>query len=120
MADLIKGLAFFVYPVSNLAAARAFYEGKLGLRLTHSFNDEWFEYDLGDTTFAIARADETHPVPVRGAAVAFEMRDLDAAVSRLKAEGVLFRQDIFETSICRLAVALDPDRNEVILHQRKA
>lgn len=120
MANLIKGLAFVVYPVSNLAAARAFYEGKLGLHLTHSFNDEWFEYDLGDTTFAIARADETHPAPVRGAAVAFEMHDLDAALAQLKAQGVMFRQDLFETSVCRVAIALDPDRNEVILHQRKA
>lgn len=120
MTDLIKGLAFFVYPVSNLPVARAFYEGRLGRRITRSFNDEWFEYDLGDTPFAIARADETHPVPARGAVVAFEMHDLDEAVARLKVHGVLFRQDIFETPVCRAAIALDPDRNEVILHPRKA
>ncbi len=57
---------------------------------------------------------------MRGAVVAFEVDDLDAAVRQLKAAGVRFRQDPWETPVCRLAVALDPDYNEVILHQRKA
>ena len=116
----IQGLAFFLYPVRDPAVARVFYEGHLGLRLARSFEDQWFEYDLGDATFAIARADETHAPPVRGAVVAFEVADLDGAVATLKAAGVRFRQELFETSICRLAVALDPDFNEVILHQRKS
>jgi catechol 2,3-dioxygenase-like lactoylglutathione lyase family enzyme len=116
---MIRGLAFLVYPVKDPAKARAFYEGQLGLRLSRQFGDQWFEYDLGDATFAIARADETHPVPVRGAVVAFEVDDLEAAVARLKAQRVRFRQDLCETPVCRLAVALDPDFNEVILHQRK-
>ncbi len=117
---LVQGLAFFLYPVRDPALARAFYEEQLGLRLARHFEEQWFEYDLGDATFAIAWADETHRPPVRGAVVAFEVRDLETAVAGLKAAGVRFRQDIFETSVCRLAVALDPDYNEVILHQRKS
>ncbi len=117
---MIRGLVFLVYPVKDPASARGFYEGRPGLRLCRQFGEPWFEYDLGDATFAIARADATHPVPVRGAVVAFEVDDLDTAVARLKAQRVRFRQDISETPVCRLAVALDPDFNEVILHQRKA
>ncbi len=117
---MIQGLAFFVYPVKDPPRARGFYEGRLGLRLARQFQEDWFEYDLGETTFAIARADATHQPPVRGAVVAFEVDDLDAAVRQLKAAGVRFRQDPWETPVCRLAVALDPDYNEVILHQRKA
>ncbi len=117
---MIKQLAFVAVPVSDVPRARAFYEGKLGLRLTSSYQDFWIEYDLGDTTFAIAKADEQHPVPVRGAVVAFEMHDLDAAVTQLKAAGVSFKQEVFETPVCRMAVALDPDENEIMLHQLKA
>lgn len=117
---MIRGLAFFVFPVKDPAQARLFYEGKLGLCLTHQYGALWFEYDLGDATYAVARADATHPVPVRSAVVAFEVDDLDTAVTQLKALGVRFRQDSCETPVCRLAVALAPDFNKVLLHQRKA
>lgn len=116
---MIQRIAFFAYPVSDVAAARAFYEGQLGLKVTHAYQDFWIEYDLGDTTFALAKSDPEHPVPVRGAVVAFEVDDLDATVAALKAGGVRFKQDAMETPVCRLAVALDPDGNEVILHRCK-
>ncbi len=117
---MIQNIAFVFYPVSDIAAARAFYEGRLGLKVTMNHQDFWIEYDLGDTTFAISKPDEEHPVPVRGALVAFEVTDLDAFVARLKSEGVKFSKDIAETPVCRMAFALDPDGNEILLHQRKA
>lgn len=85
---MITSLAFVVYPVSDIAAARKFYEDGLGLRLTHEFGGEWFEYDLGDSTFAISASDAEHPVPVRGALAAFEVDDLDAEIARLKSVGI--------------------------------
>jgi predicted enzyme related to lactoylglutathione lyase len=75
--------------------------------------------NLGDTTFAITRADKDHPVPVRGAVVAFEVSDLDAEVARLQKLGVRSRREITETPVCRFAIILDPDGSEVILHRRK-
>jgi predicted enzyme related to lactoylglutathione lyase len=116
---MIQSLAFIAYPVSDIAASRRFYEGVLGLKLTHEALGTWFEYDLGDTTFAITTADEEHPVPVRGAVVAFEVSDLDAEVARLQKLGVRFRREITETPVCRFAIVLDPDGNEIILHRRK-
>ena len=75
---MIQSIAFLTYAVSDIKAARHFYEDILGLSLTHEAGDEWFEYDVGDTTFAISAADAEHPVPVRGAVLAFEVSDLDA------------------------------------------
>ncbi|HXJ58037.1 MAG TPA: VOC family protein [Verrucomicrobiae bacterium] len=117
---MIQSIAFLVYAVSDIKRARHFYEEVLGLKLTHEASGEWLEYDVGDTTFAISAADADHPVPVRGATVAFEVSDLDAAVARLHKGGVPFRQEVAETSVCRFAIVLDPDGNEVILHKRKA
>lgn len=117
---MIKSIAFTLYPVSDIAAARAFYEGRLGLKVTLNYQDFWIEYDLGDSTFAISKADAEHPVPVRGALIAFEVTDLDGFVAQLKAAGVKFSKDIAETPVCRMAFALDPDGNEVLLHQRKS
>jgi catechol 2,3-dioxygenase-like lactoylglutathione lyase family enzyme len=116
---MITSLAFILYPVTDLAAARRFYEESLGLRLTHSFADQWFEYDLGDTTFAIAAADAEHPVPTRGAVVAFEVDDLQAEVARLKGLGIAPTRDVAETPVCQLASVRDPDGNAILLHQRR-
>jgi len=115
---MITSLAFIVYPVSDIAAARKFYEGALGLRLTHEFGGGWFEYDVGDSTFAISASDAEHPVPVRGALAAFEVDDLDAEMSRLKALGVISAEAVAETPVCRFVRLRDPDGSEVILHQR--
>ena len=62
---MIQSIAFLTYAVSDIKAARKFYEGILGLKVTHEAGDEWFEYDVGDTTFAISASDAEHPVPVR-------------------------------------------------------
>ncbi len=116
---MIKSFAFTLYPVSNVAAARKFYETALGLRLTHEFGGEWFEYDLGDSTFAITTSEAAHPVPVRGSVVAFEVDNLDAELARLKGLGITPTSAAVETPVCRLATLRDPDGSEVMLHQRK-
>ena len=116
---MISSLAFIVYPVSDITVARKFYEEALGLRLTHECGGEWFEYNLGDSTFAISAADAEHSVPVRGALAAFEVDDLDAEISRLKALGIMSVVTVTETPVCRFVRLRDPDGSDVILHQRK-
>jgi catechol 2,3-dioxygenase-like lactoylglutathione lyase family enzyme len=116
---MIQSIAFLTYAVSDIKRSRHFYEQILGLRLTFQGGDDWFEYDIGDTTFAISNADTEHPVPVRGAVLAFEVTDLDAEVSRLQSLGVPIRGGITETGVCRFATVFDPDGSEVILHKRK-
>lgn len=117
---MITGLAFVLYPVSDLAAARRFYEGVLGLRLTHEFGGAWFEYNIGRSTFAICSADADHPVPVRSALAAFEVDDLDAEAARLASLGVAPAGATADTPVCRLLRLRDPDGNELILHQRRS
>jgi hypothetical protein len=82
-------------------------------------SDDWFEFELGDVTFVITQADAEHPTPVRGALVAFEVADIEAEVSRLRSHSVEFRGGIVETPVCRFIIALDPDRSEFLIHQRK-
>jgi predicted enzyme related to lactoylglutathione lyase len=116
---MITTLAFVVYPVRDIGAARQFYEGALGLRVTHEFGGGWFEYDLGDSTFVISQADAEHPAPVRGVLAAFEVDDLDAEARRLAALGIPLGQGISETPVCRFLRVRDPDGSELMLHQRK-
>src|SRR5260221_11187909 len=117
---MMQAVAFLAYAVSDLKASRHFYEDILGLKLTHEAGGEWFEYDVGDTTFAISAADAEHPVPVRGAVLAFEVSDLDAEIARLQQHGANFRLGITETPVWRFAILLDPDGSEVFVHKRKS
>src|SRR5687767_13196013 len=106
---MIQSIAFLTYAVSDIKAARHFYEDILGLKLTHAAGGEWFEYDVGDTTFAISAADADHPLPVRSAVLASEVSDLEAEIARLQQRGARFRRELTETPVCRFAVVLDPD-----------
>ena len=54
---MIESLAFITYAVKVIGVSRRFDEDVLGLRLARSYHDDWFEYDLGDTTFAITSVD---------------------------------------------------------------
>jgi predicted enzyme related to lactoylglutathione lyase len=116
---MITAIAFTVYPVADMARARNFYEKVLGLAVSSNFRDEWVEYSLGDSTFAITTTNMGHPPGAKGAVVAFEVADLDAFVKTLKEKSVTFVMDIFDTPVCRMAVIGDPDGNHLTIHKRK-
>ena len=117
---MILDLAFFCYPVADVPRARRFYEEILGLKLEHNFGDQWLEYNISGTTFAITSMDTTHKPGLKGGLVAFEVDDLDAFVAQLKEKQVRFVRETITTPVCRLAVISDPDGNEIIIHKRNA
>lgn len=117
---MIKKVAFTMYPVENLERARNFYENVLKLRPgTESAGGKWIEYDLpGGGCFAITNlAEGVKPSANSGGSVAFEVSDLDSLVSDLKAKGVKFKIDTFQTPVCKMAIALDSEGNALTLHQ---
>ena len=116
---MIHNVAFIAYAVKDLAESRRFYEDILGLKRTLSPHDDWFEYDLGDTTFVITSADSEHPAPIKGALVAFEVDNLDAEIARLRKLGAPIKEEIGESPFCRYATILDPDGTELLIHKRK-
>jgi len=116
---MIESIAFFVYPVANMQRARAFYEQVLGLKVGTAFGEEWVEFEVAGTTFAITTADANHQPAAKGAVVAFEVDDLQGAVARLKGAGARFTSEIMESPVCRSSIVRDPDGNEIIIHQRK-
>jgi len=117
---MIQSIAFVVYPVADMKRARDFYERVLGLKVESNFGDEWVEYDIAGTTFAITTMDANHKPAAKGGVVAFEVEDLGAAIARLKSDEVRFVQENMESPMCRFAVVSDPDGNEVIIHKRKS
>ena len=115
---MIRSIAFTAYPVTDMARSRKFYEGLLGLKVGSSFGDEWVEYDLGDTTFAITTLQIGRAPGAKGAFVGFEVDDFDAFNQKLKEKSVKFVLDNFETPVCRMSVIEDPDQNHLTIHKR--
>jgi len=116
---MFKKVAFTMFPVSDAARARAFYEQTLGLkRGSHSANGMWTEYDLpgGGCLALFAGPQASTP---GGASIAFEVEDLDALNTRLKAAGVQYASELVHSPVCRMSVIQDSEGNSIILHQLK-
>ncbi len=120
----ILELAFTGYPVNDMARARQFYEGVLGLTLSRAFGDKqnptWAEYDIGAGCLAIITgAGDKWPPADAGPAAALEVDDFEGYVKKCRDAGVTFRWEPQESPMCWMAVVLDPDGNRLVLHHRK-
>lgn len=119
----INEIAFTCYPVADMARARAFYEGILGLKPTMVHESEdgpmWTEYEIGSGAFALGQAPGWNPTP-EGASIAFEVEDFDGSIAMLKEKGVPFKMEPFPTPVCHMAFILDPDGSAVCIHKRHA
>lgn len=99
---------------TDFDASVTFYR-KLGLRLIVSARNEYARLELpdGEATFSIHLQDA---VPPNGPVIYFEVEDVDAAVGRLKAEGIAFsseRED--QPWLWREARLADPAGNRLCM-----
>ena len=119
----ITEIAFSCYPVLDLARARKFYEGVLGLKATHHTGEpggmEWTEYDIANGTLSIGAGAPGWKPTAEGCSVGLEVDDFEAAIAHLKANNVRFHMEPFETPVCRMAFVHDPDGNAICIHKRK-
>jgi len=115
---MITEIAFYVYPVTDMARARRFYEEVLNLKVESNFDEEWIEYGIGNGTFAITTMDLEHKPGMQGGVIAFEVLDLDMTFNRFKELDVRFVREVFTTPVCRMAIVADPDGNHIIIHKR--
>lgn len=120
---MLRKVAFTLYPIRDVARARAFYEQTLGLSLGSHGNrgDQWWlEYDLPEGgCLALTNFVPDAPSDAAGGTIALEVADLDALIADLKGQGVQFKSDIIHSPVCRMAVCLDSEGNSILLHQVK-
>ncbi len=119
----ITEIAFSCYPVTDMARARAFYEGVLGLTPTMVVGEpdgmQWTEYDIANGTLSIGSGAPNWAPSSSGCSVGLEVDDFDDAIGHLRGHAVTFHMEPFETPVCRMAFILDPDGNALCIHQRK-
>jgi predicted enzyme related to lactoylglutathione lyase len=107
------------YAVKDIQTARHFYEEILRLKLTNGEAGEWYQYEAGETIFAICAADPETPMEDPEGLLAFEVPDLEAEVRRLRECGATVRRPITDAPECRFALVLDPDKHEIVIAARK-
>ncbi|HEX9622214.1 MAG TPA: VOC family protein [Polyangiaceae bacterium] len=118
---MFKKVAFTMYPITDVARARKFYEETLELELGMSGGQAgmyWIEYDLpGGGCLALTNTTGEEPSAAAGGTVALEVEDLAKLVEDLKAKGVTFKSDVIRGPRCRMAVCLDSEGNSLVIHQ---
>jgi predicted enzyme related to lactoylglutathione lyase len=120
---MFKKVAFTMYPITDVARARTFYEETLGLKrgsMGNQGEQYWIEYDLpAGGCLALTNFIDSTPSDKAGGTIALEVEDLDKLMADLKSKGVTFKSDIIHSPVCRMAVCLDSEGNSILLHQLK-
>lgn len=121
--NLFKEIAFTIYAVTDIKKSRAFYEGVLGLTPNSDFpsseDSVWIEYNIGPGTLTIGCAPGQWKPSSDGAVAALEAVDFEAVIKKLKDAKVEFRVEPQDYPTCKMAVVFDPDKNCLLIHQRK-
>jgi predicted enzyme related to lactoylglutathione lyase len=115
-------LDFVALPVENMARARAFYEGTLGLKADSEQGEVWAEYVLPDGS-ALALGDVSvmglEFAPVTGGSIGLRAPDVEGAFERLKAMGHATADAVYETPVCFMGFVKDTEGNALVLHRHK-
>jgi predicted enzyme related to lactoylglutathione lyase len=122
LPNTVKGVAFTMYPVTDMKRARKFYEEDLGLKPEHDVGGKWIEYHLWDSCFAITTmaGDAVKPSAEAGGSIAFEVQNVDEFVDQLRKKGIRVKEEPFSTRVCRMAVVVDPEGNALTLHAKNS
>lgn len=117
----VTEIAFTGYSVTDIARARAFYEGLLNLKPTFVYDQDgkhWIEYEIGASTLVVSNMNPGWKSSAQGPSVVLEVADFDVAVKETRAAGVRFMTEPMSFPSCQLVVVLDPDGNSLTLHRR--
>ena len=117
----VKEIAFSGYPVTDIARARAFYEGLFGLKPSINYQHDgrhWIEYEIAGGTLAISNMAPDWRPHGDGPVVALEVENFQDAEKALREAGVPFPVGPTDTSVCWMGVIADPDGNSLMIHRR--
>ncbi len=113
----VRGMDCVCYLSKDLARARAFYEGVLGM-IPAMQGETWVEYEFDDgSTFALSKLPNGDWYTTGGAM--FAVHDLRAALEGVRAAGAHVFSEALETPVCTMAWCNDLEGNSFALHKRK-
>jgi catechol 2,3-dioxygenase-like lactoylglutathione lyase family enzyme len=118
----VERVDFVSVPVTDLERSREFYRDTLELPEVPG-RGSWPEFQLGENVSLYLLDPTNIGQEFRGphtSPIALRVPDVAAAKEALEAKGIEFTGDVFDTSVCHLAIFHDPDGNQLMLHRRYA
>jgi predicted enzyme related to lactoylglutathione lyase len=122
----ITEISFVAYSITDVARARAFYEGILGLKpaVTHVKDNQnaFIEYWIGkgnEHCLVIGAGAPMFKAGKSGATAALEVDDFDAALKHLEEHKVKTLMPRYDGPMCSMILVEDPDGNQLMIHRRK-
>ena len=119
----VERVDFISVPVTDMERAKRFYGETLGLPEIEHPEQGFPEYQLGENVSLYLLQMENIGQKFEGphtASIALRVRDVEAAQKELEAKGVTFVMDSIDSGVCHMAYCVDPDGNQIILHNRYA
>jgi predicted enzyme related to lactoylglutathione lyase len=113
----VTGIAFTMYPVTDMPRAVAFYRDVVGLTQQGIASDFWTEFEIAGGTFGVGNFEQVGK-PGTAQSLAIEVADMTDFRSKLAADGHPTTEP-FEGQNCYISMLTDPDGNSVWLHQAK-
>jgi len=114
----VSGIAFTIYPVTDIARSTEFYRNVVGLAHDDPGGGNYVEFAVGDSWFALGGPEIPCGAPGSAASLALEVPDLEAARRNLGERGTLCAVT-FDQPTCYITSFQDPDGNTIFLHQKK-
>ena len=117
----IVEFAFIVYPATDMARSRAFYEDVLRLNSATSMDlgdGFWLEYEIGPHTLAVGKEPFLKPSG-DGPHLCLEVDDFEETIAHLRKHKIPFAIEPFVAPPgCSAAIIMDPDGNKLGIHKR--
>ncbi len=121
MTDVLR-VDFVGVPTRDRDRAEAFYAETLGLPKNPNSTETWVEFETGNLTLALVTPEdlgmEFAPLPF--GSIVLRVEDVEATKERLRAKGVEFRGETWDSGVCNGAAFFDPDGNGLAIHHRYA
>ncbi len=116
----VERVDFVSIPTRDVAQARRFYGGLLGLDESTTPEDVFPEFETSNVTLGLWQPDLVGMEFRPAGGVVLRVPDVEAARRELEAAGVQFFGETRDTGVCHMAFCADFDGNSVILHRRYA
>jgi catechol 2,3-dioxygenase-like lactoylglutathione lyase family enzyme len=116
---VISKVDYIAVPTEDVERSRSFYVETLGLRPDDNAHSEVW---AGETYLSIWEPSKfgMEFSPQKNAHVALHVDDVAATRAELEAKGVTFAAETLDTGVCHMALFVDPDGNDLMLHRRYA
>jgi predicted enzyme related to lactoylglutathione lyase len=118
---IVERTDYVSVPVRDLERSTKFYGEALGLeQIGHG---QWPEFQLGENVSLYLLDPTNIGREFQGphtSAIALRVADVEEARSELEAKGVEFHAETFDSGVCHMALFVDPDGNQLMLHRRYA